>query len=146
MNIAELADRAALKDLVDAVSILADKKDIHSQVQLFAENGLSETFAGGILVLKLKGRKEMEEAFKDFLKNFETVYHLNGQQAVSITGDSATGTSYCQVTLISTEDGKKMKTSIGVIYQDEFIRENNRWLIARRTGHFNWQEKCEVNL
>jgi len=145
MDIQELADRVSLKNLVDAVSILADKKDVHAEVQLFSENAISETFAGGVSVLKLKGRKEMEQAFGDFLQDFETVYHLNGQQQVTINGDSATGTSYCQVTLIGTENGKKMKTTIGITYQDDFIRENNRWLIAKRTGNFDWQEKREVD-
>jgi len=44
-------------------------------------------------------------------------------------------------TLIGDENGKKMKTTIGVIYQDEFVRENNHWLIAKRKANFNWQEK-----
>lgn len=145
MNIVELEDRASLKELVDTVSILADKKDVHAQVQLFSENATSETFFEGSAILKLKGRKEMEEAFADFLKNFETVYHLNGQQKVTINGDNAIGTSYCLVTLIGTGNGKKIKTTIGVIYQDEFVRENNRWLIAKRIGNFNWQEKREVD-
>lgn len=145
MNIKELEDRASLKELVDNVSILADKKDVHTQVQLFSENGMSETFVGSTSILKLKGRKEMEEAFRDFLKNFETVYHFNGQQKVTINGDNATGTSYCMVTLIGTENGKKMKTTIGAIYQDDFVRENNHWLIAKRIGNFDWQEKREVN-
>lgn len=146
MNIQELADRASLKELVDKVSILADKKDAHTQVQFFSENAISETFAGGIPILKLKGRKEMEEAFRGFLKDFETVYHFNGQQIVTINGDTATGTSYCTVTLIGMENGKKMKTTIGAIYQDNFIRENNRWLIAKRIGNFDWQEKREINV
>ena len=34
-----------------------------------------------------------------------------------------------------------MKTIIGAIYQDDYIRENNRWLIAKRLGNFAWQEK-----
>jgi ketosteroid isomerase-like protein len=145
MNIKELEDRASLKELVDSVSFLADKRDVHTQVQLFSENAMSETFVGGTSILKLKGRKEMEEAFGDFLKNFETVYHLNGQQKVTINGDNATGMSYCLVTLIGTENGKKMKTTIGAIYQDDFVRENNRWLIAKRIGNFDWQEKHEVD-
>lgn len=47
MNIKELEDRASLKELVDSISILADKKDFNNQVQLFAENAVSETLAGG---------------------------------------------------------------------------------------------------
>lgn len=145
MNIKDLEDRASLKELIDSVSISADRKDFHTQVQLFSENAVSETFAGGTTILKLKGRKEMAEAFGNFLKNFDTVYHFNGQQVVTINGNNATGTSYSLVTLISTENGKQMKTTIGAIYQDDFVREDNRWLIAKRIGNFDWQEKREIN-
>jgi hypothetical protein len=43
------------------------------------------------------------------------------------------------VILIGTENGKKMKTSIGVYYQDEYVRENRRWLIAIRRSVFDWE-------
>ena len=143
MNIKELEDRISIKELVDSISILGDKKDFNAQVQLFTENALSETFAGGFSILKLKGRKEMAEAFGDFLKHFETVYHFNGQQVVNIEGDKATGTCYCLITLVGDENDKKMKTTIGAIYQDDYVREHNRWLIEKRTGNFDWQEKRE---
>ena len=76
---------------------------------------MSETFAGDIAILKLKGRKEMAEVFGSFLKDVEIVHHFNGQQVVNIDGNSATGTCYCLITLIGTEHGKKMKTSISAI-------------------------------
>ena len=41
MDIEELKDRIALKDLVDLVSTLADKKDLAAQVQLFTEDAVS---------------------------------------------------------------------------------------------------------
>ncbi|MCE7072173.1 nuclear transport factor 2 family protein [Dyadobacter sp. CY327] len=137
----ELKDRAALKELVDTFSNLADTKEVHAQVQLFTPNATSETFVNGASVSKLTGRDELEKAFGAFLANFETVYHFNGQQIFSLNGAKASGTSYCMVTLIANENGRKMKTTIGVIYQDEFVRENNHWLIAKRKANFNWQEK-----
>lgn len=143
-NLHELSDRVALKELVDTFSILADKKDVHTQVQLFTADATSETFIGGNSVSKLTGRKQLEDAFGAFLATFETVYHFNGQQKVNIAGDKAIGTSYCTVTLISTENGKKMKTTIGVVYEDEFVRENGHWLIANRKANFDWQEKREL--
>src|SRR6186713_2218764 len=109
INIKELEDRVLLRELVNRVSILGDRKDFHAQVQLFSENAVSETFAGGEAILKLKGRKEMEEAFGNFLSEVETVYHFNGQQVVTINGDTAVGTCYCLITLIGQENGKKMK-------------------------------------
>ena len=146
MNNKELEDRVLLKELVDTFSILGDKKDVNQQVQLFSENATSETFVDGQSVLKVTGRRNIEDAFKEFLKNFSTVYHFNGQQHLEINGDNATGTSYCMVTLIGRENDKKMKTTIGAIYQDDFIREQNHWRIAKRIGTFDWQEKRELNL
>jgi Tfp pilus assembly ATPase PilU len=117
---------------------------VRAQVQLFTANAMVETSRRGVVVTKLNGRKEMEDAFGAFLKNFETVYHFNGQQTVTINGDKASGISYCMVTLIGTENGKKMKTTIGVYYQDEYVREDNRWFIAKRKSVFDWEDKQEL--
>lgn len=145
MDIKEIQDRISLKELIDQVSILGDQKNFQAQVKLFSENAISETIADGKTILKLEGRKQMAEAFNNFLKNFETVYHFNGQQQLVIDGDKATGTVYCLITLIEIENGEKMKTTIGAIYKDDYIREDNRWLIDRRTGYFDWQEKTQFN-
>src|SRR4051812_8674933 len=118
----ELKDRMALQKLVDRVSILGDRKDFHEQVKLFSENAISETFADGKEILKLKGRKEIEKAFKGFLSDIETVYHFNGQYDVTINGNTAYGTCYCLITLIGHENGKKIKTTIGAIYQDHYVQ------------------------
>ena len=82
-RVRELEDRAALKELVDTFSILSDRKDVRAQVQLFTANATVETYRKDVLAAKLTGRKEMEDAFGAFLKNFETVYHFNGQQTVT---------------------------------------------------------------
>lgn len=85
---------------------------------------------------KLIGRKQIGEVFGTFLTRFETVYHINGQQTVVIDGDKASGTSYCLAILIGVENGKRIKTTIGVYDHDEYVRENNRWLIAKRRSTF----------
>jgi ketosteroid isomerase-like protein len=144
MNNEELKDKMALKELVDRISVLGDRKDFHAQVQLFSENAVSETLADGKEILKLNGRLEMEKAFGSFLADIDIVYHFNGQHVVTISGDTGYGTSYCLITLIGNEGGKKIKTTIGAIYQDNYVREGNRWLISRRIGNFEWQEKCQA--
>nr|WP_249665290.1 hypothetical protein [Mucilaginibacter sp. Bleaf8] len=42
---------------------------------------------------------------------------------------------------MGTADGEKIKTTIGATYQDEYAFVDKRWLISRRIGTFNWQEK-----
>lgn len=143
-RVSEIEDRIAIKNLVDTFSILSDQKEAQKQTLLFTENASVETLRGGQVVSSLKGRKQIGDAFAAFLDNFETVYHINGQQTVALNGDKASGISYCAVTLIGTENGRKMKTTIGVYYNDEYVRENNRWLIANRKATFAWQDKQEM--
>lgn len=145
MDIKEVQDRISLKQLIDQISILGDQKDFQAQVQLFSENAISETISDSKTILKLEGRKQMAEAFDNFLENFETVYHFNGQQQLTIEGNKANGIIYCLITLIGIENGQKMKTTIGAIYKDDYIREGNAWLIDKRIGYFEWQEKTEFN-
>ncbi len=44
--------------------------------------------------LESKGKKDIEKTFVDYLKLFDVIYHLNGQQTVEINEDNATGISY----------------------------------------------------
>jgi ketosteroid isomerase-like protein len=139
-----LEDRAALKELVDTFSNLADAMDVNSQLSLFTEDATVDSYVGGALVSSLKGREQIGQGFGAYLANFHAVYHHNGQQTVSIRGDRATGVSYCFVVLVGTKDGKTTTTSSGVTYNDEYVRRTGRWLIAKRTSHFVWRDVREV--
>ena len=103
-----------------------------------------ESISNGQSGAVLKGRKQIGDAFGNFLQMFETVYHINGQQTVTIDGDKATGISYCTVMLIGEENGKKIKTTMGVFYKDEYVRENGKWLIDKRTSTFAWRDRREL--
>lgn len=132
-----LENRAALKALVDTFSILADVKDAQAQTLLFTADALVETFQNGQLITRLEGRKQIGEVFGNFLSGFKTVYHFNGQHAVTINGDSANGILYCLTVLITPEGAKR---TIGIWYKDEYVCENGKWLIAHRRSYFEWQE------
>lgn len=139
-RINEIEDRMAIKNVVDTFSILADHKDITKQVLLFTENATVTSNVNGKAGTPLAGRKQIGDAFTSFLNLFETIYHINGQQTVTLNGNKASGISYCTVTLIGTQNGKKIKTTMGVYYNDEFVKENGHWLIAQRTSNFTWQD------
>lgn len=135
-----IEDRMALKALVDEFSILADRKDIANQVLLFTEEAKVESMTNGQAGSALVGRKQIGDAFASYLALFEVVYHINGQQTVTITGNKATGISYCEVTLIRDQNGKKTKTKMGVHYKDDYVKQNGKWLIANRQSTFAWRD------
>lgn len=123
---AQVEDQLALKRLVDTFSNLADVKDVKTQMDLFTDDAEVHSKAGEHVSV-MKGK-----AFADYLALFDVVYHLNGQQTVDIDGDTATGISYCYVTLIG--NGKKNQS--GVRYHDTYVKQNGKWLIKRRESNF----------
>lgn len=146
MEIQKIADKLALKELVDTFSNLADIKDTKTQAQLFVENANLESFNGDYHSIQT-GRDEIEAACANFLSLFDTVYHLNGQQVVEIDDNDqrATGTAYCHVVLIGkNEDGKTVQTTQGVRYNDEYVKIDNNWKIANRTSHFVYTDTKEL--
>lgn len=139
-----LEDRAALKALIDTFSILADRKDVPRQVRLFTEDATVESRTGDRPGSLLRGRQQIGDTFARFLANFTTVYHMNGQQAVTVAGDRATGTSYSLVVLIGQDSGRTVRQTMGVTYDDAYVRRGGRWLIAKRTSHFTWTDQALV--
>ena len=134
-----------LKELVDTFSILADRKDVKTQAGLFTEDASLVSCIGEQKISEQHGRKEIEEACTAFLAQFDTVYHVNGQQVVEVNGDRAKGTAYCQVVLIGlNEAGKRVQTTQGVWYEDEYVKQDGKWLIAGRVSHFAWTDAKEV--
>ena len=128
---AQSEDQLALKKLVDTFSNLSDVKDVKAQMDLFTDDAEVHSKKGDNVFVS-KGKGDIGKAFSDFLALFDVVYHLNGQQTVEINGDTATGISYCFVTLIG--NGKKNQS--GVRYQDTYVKQNGRWLIKKRESNF----------
>ena len=141
-NTLEIQERISIKNVVDTFSILADQKDTQKQVFLFTEDATVESKVQGQPGMVIKGRKQIGDVFGAFLKNFEVVYHINGQQTIVFKDqNNAHGISYCLVVLIGNENGEKMKTTMGVYYQDDFVKKDNQWLIDKRVSTFVWREK-----
>lgn len=141
---ATIEAKMAIKEVVDVFSNLADTKEIDKQVLLFTEDGVVESISNGQSNI-FKGRQQLKEVFSNFLSNFHTVYHQNGQQIIEeLKEKSAKTTSYCQVILIGEQDGKQIKTTLYAIYQDKFVKENDSWLIKHRTSNFVHREVEEV--
>lgn len=142
-RILELEDKQALRELVDTFSNLSDEKKVNEQMELFTDDAEVVTINGD-QTFRLKGKKEIGEAFKNYLALFHTVYHINGQHTAKITGDTATGIYYCQVVLIGDQNGKNIGNFNGVRYQDEYVKIGQKWLIKKRTSHFMYAETREI--
>jgi hypothetical protein len=130
-RIAALEDRAAIKQVVDRFSVLADLKKTQEQTLLFTEDATVSTTVNGQIVSSLRGRQQLGAAFGAFLANFDTVYHPNAQLDLTLTAIPPPESRTALVTLIAIENGKRMKTSMLVTYNDSYVRRDGRWFDRR---------------
>jgi len=141
MSLEILEAKSELKELVDTFSNLADEKNISGQMPLFTKDTIVKVYMGEELLFDISGTKQLEEVFTGFTADVKRSYHMNGQQVVKIDGDTATGIAYCQVKLVSEEDGKEVVMEHSIRYNDKYVRQNGTWLISERISHFNITEK-----
>lgn len=142
-QVQELQDKAEIKELVDSFSNLADQKDADTQALLFTEDGqVVISFNGQENVIE--GREQIAEVFGGVVNGMDALYHMNGQLDVEVNGDTATGTAYCRVALVNTTDGVTTITDEAVIYNDEYVKQDDKWLISRRTSNFIFMDGHEM--
>ncbi len=136
-----------LKELADVFSNLADVKDAAGQGELFLPDGKLEFqigFDGEIN--NIEGREALVAAFAATINPCKAVYHINGQQNVTINDDctEAEGTAYCEATLVTEENGKDIITTNYVRYSDIYVKVDGKWYIKRRRTTFLISDKHEL--
>ena len=143
-----ISEKMKLKELADTFSNLADIKDAKGQGELFLPDGVLEFqmgFDGEIQ--NIVGREALVQAFAATINPCKAVYHINGQQIVTLNDDltEAEGTAYCQATLVNEEDGKDVITTNYVRYSDIYVKDSGKWFIKRRRTTFLISDKHVLN-
>lgn len=93
-----LVDRTAISDLLIAFATAIDTKDWTGYSDLFVDDGLVEipvTLPDGTRVSH-RGRDGMAQWVAGGLASFVFTHHLSANHQITIDGDTATTTSYCQ--------------------------------------------------
>lgn len=137
------ADRAAIRGLVDSWAHCADRRKPVEQAALFTRDGVVGVYAGDPAtqepIQRLQGHDAMVDAF-GALDSFDATTHLNGQSIIKISGDHATGESYCLAHHLWVENGQRILMVMSIRYVDSFVREGGRWLFAERQLITDWTD------
>lgn len=136
MSLEILETKQELRDLIDAYAYLGDDKKIGEQMKLFTPDATYKVYMNGVEVANTAGTETLEKEFSGHASAVKTYFTLNGQHTVQINGDTATGVSFSQLKMVREKDGKDIITDYSVKYEDTYIRENGRWFIKARIGHF----------
>ena len=139
----EAANRLAIRELIDAYAHCADRRDAKGQMALFTADTRFIVFMDATTVeptQQLHGRESLAPVF-DNLNTYAATTHFNGQSTISLTGDRATGQSYCLAHHLSVgEDGQRTMMIASIRYLDELVKQDGQWLFAERRLMVDWTE------
>ncbi|SEO49313.1 nuclear transport factor 2 family protein [Trujillonella endophytica] len=114
------ADRQDVEDLLSAYVLALDTDDVDAAMALFAEGAEFRTYGRAFVGEKL--RRMFETAPKG--------QHLTGRSLVTPTAEGATVRS--QLVFLPADRSEHRLT----IYDDEVVRDGDRWLFRSRTVRF----------
>jgi SnoaL-like domain len=140
----EVADRLAIRELIEAYAHCADRRDANGQMSLFtADNHF-------VVYMKAKDPKPSQElhsrealapVFADLNKYAATMHFVGQSTILSLTSDRGTGEAYCLAHHL-TVDGEKRKLMVAALrYYDTFVKLDGSWLFAERLLYVDWIEE-----
>lgn len=138
-------DALEIRRLVDAYALAMDRNDVAAFADIFAPDGA--------LVVCAPGRDEPMGTFEgpgirgvgliaqlmhDLYR--ATLHHVTTHES-HVTGDTATGTTYCLAYhMLDDEDRGECLETLGVRYDEDFVRTNGFWRMRRRRATRLWSQ------
>jgi hypothetical protein len=140
----EAADRVAIRELVEAYAHCADRRDAQGQMALFTVDTHFVVYMNAkdsAPSQELRSREELAPIFAD-LNKYDATMHLVGQSAIfTLTGDRATGETYCKAHHLTVEGNKRRLMVAYLRYHDTFVKADGAWLFAERLLYVDWIEE-----
>jgi hypothetical protein len=142
------SDGEQIRALVHDYALAMDNADTAAFSDLFV--------ADGSLVVRALGREEPLGVFRGpgpegvgmiarMLSELyaATLHHITTHQA-TIDGDTATGTTYCLAYHVLARDEGDVLETIGVRYEEEFVRTGAGWRMRERNATRLWAQTTPV--
>jgi hypothetical protein len=127
-------DRLALRELAYRYARAVDRRDWALAGGLFTE--------GCVLLgpgYELVGRDAILAGLRR-IDRFRATQHSVHNQLVEVTGDRATGETYCTAHHLYERGGRARKLSWGIRYQDRCARQGGAWRYERRELLLDWSQ------
>jgi ketosteroid isomerase-like protein len=137
-----LADRLAIRELVDAYAYCADRRDATGQMALFTEDTEFLVYMDSHSpspTQHLRGRAALAPVF-DELNTYVTTMHFNGQSTAVLDGDHASGVTYCLAHHVKADGSARSLMVAAIRYLDSFVKQDGDWFFSQRKLMVDWTE------
>ena len=141
----DVADRIALRDLVERYAQAVDRGDVDTVVSLFTEDGVLLTHLtpeSEETPLERRGHESLRRGLGLGLAVYSTTTHVIGGQVIDhLAGDEAAGTTTCLAHHVyEGDDGGERLTVMAIRYEDRYRRQRGGWRFAERRLRLQWSD------
>ena len=144
----EVADRLAIRELIEAYAHCADRRDAKGQMALFTADTHFVVYMSAkdpMPSQELHSREALAPVFAD-LNKYDATTHFVGQSTISTpAADRATGEAYCMAHHVTVKDGKRRLMLASLRYLDTFVKMDGSWLFAERRLYVDWLEERSLS-
>jgi hypothetical protein len=143
----QVADRLAIRELVDAYAYCADRRDAGGQIALFTEDSDFQVYmdtGSPTPSQHLNGRAALAPVF-DELNAYEATTHFNGQSTTVLDGDHAAGVAYCLAHHVKVEGSERSLMVAAIRYLDTYVKDDGVWYFSQRKLMVDWTETRPLN-
>jgi ketosteroid isomerase-like protein len=142
ISVREVAERLAIRELVDAYSFCADRRDAAGQMALFTEDTDFLVYMDSrnpSPTQQIRGRAALAPVF-DELNTYEATLHFNGQSTTALDGDHASGVTYCLAHHVKVDGPARSLMIAAIRYLDTFVKRDGTWFFSQRKLMVDWTE------
>ena len=140
----EVADRLAIRELVEAYAHRADRRDAKGQMALFTEDTHFVVYMNAkdpTPSQELHSREALAPVFAE-LNKYDATTHFVGQSTIfTLAPDRATGEAYCLAHHVAVDGTKRRLMLASLRYLDTFVKMHGAWLFAERMLYVDWMEE-----
>ena len=141
MDVSELSDRVALRDLACRYAAAIDQCDMERLGDVFtADAELSLPY----MDQQHSGRAAIVAVIAQVDVLFDRTFHAVHNQLLEVQGDTAVGETYGIALHFSSRDGGRQRYDMCIRYQDQMRREDGVWRFSRRELQVDWDHTWEL--
>jgi uncharacterized protein (TIGR02246 family) len=133
-QVALVADRLAISDLVHAYAQGVDRRDPEAVAQLFTEDGTFIAYAAPGATeptSRSQGAAEITRAIA-MARHYRSTTHTIGNHLATVDGDGATAETRCVAYHVLGDEGSEMLLVWHIRYLDTYVRRPVGWRILER--------------
>ena len=143
----EVADRLAIRELIEAYAHCADRRDAKGQMALFTADTHFVVYMNAkdpTPSQELHSREALAPVFAD-LNKYDATTHFVGQSTIfTLEEDRATGEAYTLAHHVTVDGAKRHLMLASLRYLDTFVKTDGVWLFAERLLYVDWQEHRDL--